>query len=73
MVADHAQAPEEQKINYGMETLRGLFSTWVEGVVQQQQTGQDSARQEPPDTEQQPDGYTPDGHCTPVLCLDIEL
>lgn len=47
------QAPEEQKFNYGMETLRGLFSTWVEGVVQQQQSGQDTAQ---PDTEQQPDG-----------------
>jgi len=59
------QAPEEQKLNYGLEFLRGLFLTWADALQQQQQQQQQQqapegdAQQEPPDPPQQPDsdGY----------------
>ena len=61
------QAPEEQKLNYGLEFLRGLFLTWADALQQQQhqqqqqqqQAPEGDAQQEPPDTPQQPDsdGY----------------
>ncbi len=43
-----------------METLRGLFSTWADALVQQQ-ASKNSPQQEPPDPHQQPDadGYEP--------------
>jgi len=53
------QAPEEQKLNYGLEFLRGLFLTWADALQQQQQAPEGDAQQEPPDPPQQPDsdGY----------------
>jgi len=56
------QAPEEQKLNYGLEFLRGLFLTWADALQQQQhqqQAPEGNAQQEPPDPPQQPDsdGY----------------
>ena len=61
------QAPEEQKLNYGLEVLRGLFLTWADALQQQQhqqqqqqqQAPEGTAQQEPPDPPQQPDsdGY----------------
>ena len=51
------QAPEEQKLNYGLEFLRGLFLTWADALQQQQQqqAPEGDAQQEPPDPPQQPD------------------
>ncbi|DBA75032.1 TPA: hypothetical protein ACH3X1_010369 [Trebouxia sp. C0004] len=56
------QAPEEQKLNYGLEFLRGLFSTWADALQQQQHQQQQQqrvpegdAQPEPPDPPQHPD------------------
>ena len=47
---------EDQKLNYGVQTLQGLFEVWTR-VMAPQQTGS----KDPPDPHQGPgpDGYTP--------------
>ena len=50
------QAAEDQKLNYGLETLQGLFATWTNALAKQQSGYQEAPD---PDPDQDTDGCEP--------------
>lgn len=67
-----AQAPEDQKINYGLALLKGLFHNWLTAKHMEESMEQQAAEPQP-DANQaaaQPSGYV---FCCNHLCLDVAL
>ena len=53
---DGIQGSEDQKLNYGVETLQGLFAAWTTALAKQQ-PGYQEAPDPDPDPNQDTDGY----------------